>query len=290
MTSRRRRTAAYLACAMAWGGAALDRLGQRPGSTAAERLAPLPGDELVQHPSLVTNHAILIDAAPDQVWPWLTQMGWHRAGWYTPQWVDRLLVPGNWASADVLQSGLVRDLRPGDTIPDGPPGTAWFVVERVEPPYLLVLHSTSHLPPGWRERYGAQLDWSWTFRLTGAESDRAGGGEGRTRLLVRSRGLVRPGWLDIGYRALIVPADHVMATGMLRGVKRRVEQASPRRRDEGPSPVGHGPMTMGGTGHSPGHNRPGTPRSTPCRRQGPTDRSWQGSTSPRAAHPRWSTP
>jgi hypothetical protein len=32
-------------------------------------------------------------------------------------------------------------------IPDGPPGTASFRVEYVEPARLLVLHSTSHVPP-----------------------------------------------------------------------------------------------------------------------------------------------
>jgi hypothetical protein len=41
----------------------------------------------------------------------------------------------------------VRDLRVGDVIPDGPPGTASFQVEYVEPARLLVLHSTSHAPP-----------------------------------------------------------------------------------------------------------------------------------------------
>ncbi len=46
------------------------------------------------------------------------------------------------------------------------------------------------------------------------------------RLLVRNRGWVRPWWVNAGYLALIVPADHVMATGMLRGLKRRVEAAT----------------------------------------------------------------
>lgn len=206
------------------GGAALGAvlagqlLGRRSGSTAAERARPLAGDDLVERPSLVTNHAITIDAPAAQVWPWLTQVGWHRGGWYTPRWVDRLLFPGNWPSADRLDPALVRDLRVGDTVPDGAPGTAWFVVERADPPNVLVLHSRTHLPPGWRDRYGAELDWVWTFDL---RED-----AGRTRLLVRNRGWVRPWWVNAGYLALIVPADHVMATGMLRGLKQRVEAAA----------------------------------------------------------------
>jgi hypothetical protein len=149
------------------------------------------------------------------VWPWLTQVGWHRGGWYTPRWVDRLLFPDNWPSATSLDPDLVRDLEPGDTVPDGPSGTAHFVVERADAPHLLVLHSRTHLPPGWAERYGASLDWVWTFALDPL-------GQNRTRMLVRNRGRVLPGWLDLAYRALIVPADHVMTRGMFRGLGERV--------------------------------------------------------------------
>jgi hypothetical protein len=91
---------------------------------------------------------------------WLVQMGWHRGGWYTPRFIDRLLFPGNWPSATHLVPELQRPLEVGDRIPDGPPGTAWFVVDRVDPPKLLVLHSTTHLPASWRARLGAAVDWS----------------------------------------------------------------------------------------------------------------------------------
>ena len=43
----------------------------------------LPRDDIVPDPQVVTNHAITIDAPPESGWPWLVQMGWHRAGWYT---------------------------------------------------------------------------------------------------------------------------------------------------------------------------------------------------------------
>jgi hypothetical protein len=164
----------------------------------------------------VTDHAAIIDAPPEDVWPWLTQMGWHRAGWYTPRWVDRLLFPGNRPSADRLVPELVRDLAPGDSIPDGPPGTARFVVVSARPPQTLVLHSTTHLPPGWQHRFGARLSWSWVFRLTAADGE-------RTQIHLRSRGRAEPRWLDLGYRLLLRPADAVMGPSMLRGLSRRVE-------------------------------------------------------------------
>jgi hypothetical protein len=204
------------------GYAALQVLGRRAGSTGRERLASLPGDGLVAAPTMRTNHAITIDAAPDAVWPWLTQLGWHLGGYYTPHWVDRLLFPKNWSSLDRLDPTLVRDLRVGDVIPDGEPGTAWYVVAEVDPPHTLVLHSTTHVPPGWRERFGAGIDWTWAFRLTPLAS-------GRTRLHLRVRGRTAPWWLTAAYHAVIVPADYVMAMSMLRGIRRRVEAGRPPR-------------------------------------------------------------
>jgi hypothetical protein len=45
-------------------------------------------------------------------------------------------------------------------------------------------------------------------------------------LQLRTRGRTRPWWLTVAYVGLLVPADHVMATGMLRGIKQRVERAA----------------------------------------------------------------
>ncbi len=210
MGALRLATAAGLA-----GYAVLYRLGQMSGSTLEERRRSLPGDDLIEGATFITNHAATLDAPPEQVWPWLTQVGWHRGGWYTPRWVDRLLFPDNQASATTLDPQLVRDLQPGDIVPDGPPGTAQFVVERADAPRVLVLHSTTHLPPGWAQKYGAALDWVWTFALDPVD-------DGRTRMLIRNRGWVRPWWLGLGYRLGITPADHIMATGMLRGLQARV--------------------------------------------------------------------
>ena len=195
----------------------LQILGRRAGSTWQERRQMLAGDGIVPHPHAVTDHAITIGAPPEAVWPWLTQMGWHRGGYYTPRWVDRLLFPANLPSADVLDPGLVRDLVAGDTIPDGPPGTAWYDVEEASPPGTLVLHSTTHVPPSWRDKFGAAVDWTWSFHLTGLPGD-------STRLHVRLRGRAAPWWVAAACVAAIIPADFIMATSMLRGLKRRAEQ------------------------------------------------------------------
>ncbi len=218
-TVRRRRmlgASVAIACAAVAAGQVL---GRTSGSRSDERRRRFVGDGLVAHPNVVTHHGGTLPAPPAQVWPWLTQAGWHRGGWYTARWVDRVLFPENWGSAEHLDPRWVRDLQVGDTIPDGPPGTAEFVVQHVDPPHLLVLRSLTHVPASWTERTGARIDWVWTFAL----SEEA---PGRTRMLIRTVARTDPWWLTLAYVAFLVPADHVMATSMLRGLSARVAAAA----------------------------------------------------------------
>ena len=40
----------------------------------------------------MTNRAITIDARPEEIWPWLAQMGeLPRGGFYSHMWVERLM-------------------------------------------------------------------------------------------------------------------------------------------------------------------------------------------------------
>jgi hypothetical protein len=230
MMSRRSELAGV--AALGCGYAAVQVLGRRAGSSAQERAALLPGDELVTRPQMVMDHAVTVRARPDRVWPWLSQMGWHLGGYYTPGWVDRLFFPQNWRSLDRLDPALVRELQVGDVIPDGKPGTAYFRVARVDPGRLLVLRSTTHVPPGWGDTHRARITWTWTFHLTERE-------EGSTRVHLRVRGRMSPWWFTALYVATIVPADLVMSTGMLRGLAHRVERSAP------PESSGREPMRPG---------------------------------------------
>ncbi|MGZ4442441.1 MAG: hypothetical protein ACXVXC_04715 [Nocardioidaceae bacterium] len=213
MTGRGRVLATMAVGAAAY--TAVQWLGRTYGSTAAERRAPLPGDDVVSHPQTVVTHAVTIDAPPDRVWPWLVQMGWHRAGWYTARWVDRLLFPANDPSADTIVDGL-QQLQVGDFIPDGPPETrCGFTVLSLVPGRHLLLHSTSHLPLSWRVRDWARVEWTWVFVVQARDDGR------RTRLVFRWRCRAEPWWLDVDCRALVVPADLVMSRSMLEGLRRR---------------------------------------------------------------------
>jgi hypothetical protein len=208
-----------LVAAVACGYAALQWLGRTYGATRAERRRSLPGDGLCTDPHIVTTHAVTIDATPEHVWPWLVQMGWGRGQWYTARWVDRLLFPDNGPSADVLVAEWQR-LAVGDRILDGPPeADCAFVVDALDPPRHLVLHSVEHLPPGWADRFGAGIDWTWAFVL-----DPVAGG--RTRFLFRTRVRLRPWWVTAAYWTAIVPADFVMSRQMLHGVRERAERTT----------------------------------------------------------------
>ncbi|RNM11674.1 SRPBCC family protein [Nocardioides pocheonensis] len=194
----------------------LIHLGRTYGSTAEERDERLPGDDLVPHATVQTDHAITIDAPPSAVWPWLVQMGWGRGAWYTARWVDRLLFPDNGPSADRIVPAL-QDISVGTFIPDGKPETkTGLYVVALEPERVLVLRSNSHLPMSWRDR--ATLDWTWTFVLTPIDDGR------RTRYHFRSRWVTTPWWFSLGGWLGIVPADFVMSRDHLRNVKKRAEQ------------------------------------------------------------------
>lgn len=214
------RGARVVATAVVTVGVALHRYGRTSGSTRAERRQSMPGDHLVRRPQTVSNHATTLAAPPEEVWPWLMQVGWHRGGWYTPRWVDVLLFPDNLPSAGEILPGY-GDLRVGDVVPDGPPETGCgFVVREVRRNACLVLESTTHLPASWRRRGTARLHWSWAFRLTPVDGGAA------TRLHFRWRARTRPWWLTVGTHVLIVPADLVMSRGMFRGLRRRLGERS----------------------------------------------------------------
>lgn len=146
-------------------------------------------------------------------------MGCGRGQWYTARWVDRLLFPANGRSTDSLLPEWQR-LTVGDRILDGhPEAHCAFVVEDLDAPRHLVLHSREHLPPRWADRFGAGIDWSWAFVL-----DRLDGGQ--TRFLFRTRMRLQPWWVSARYWAAIVPADFIMSRQMLRGVNARAERTT----------------------------------------------------------------
>jgi hypothetical protein len=207
-----RRLAGAIAVGTA-GFIALHELGRRWGATSEEVRGPMVGDGIVPHPRGQTTHAITIDAIAEDVWPWLVQMGYHRAGWYTYSWVDRYLWHiDNPTAARIIAE--LQDLSVGDIVPDGEPGTAFYRVVVLDAPRTLVLRSTSHVPQPLRGRM--TVDWTWAYELRPLDPT-------TTRLVLRARATFEPWWVRLLYDGMIVPSDFIMARSMLRGIARRAE-------------------------------------------------------------------
>ena len=103
------------------------------GIDPAARSRELPGDDLVPEAEAVDTRSVDIAAAPEDVWPWLVQMGYGRGGWYSWDQLDM-----NMPSADRIVPEL-QHLAVGDIVPTHPGGG--FVVRALEPEHALVLYA-----------------------------------------------------------------------------------------------------------------------------------------------------
>ena len=210
------------------GGYVLRRLRRGWGATDSETREMLPGDETVPQPVVQTTHAVTIHAPTAAVWPWLIQMGYGRAGWYTNVWWYRLIDRYLW-HVDMPRAERIlpefQHLALGDAIPDGPPGTASWTVVGLEPERALALYSTTHgtvwLPRALRDnpRLGIHAEVGWTFVLRESAPE-------ETRLILRTRVSGGPALYNRVAAALLPPSDYVMARLLLRTVKRNVERMS----------------------------------------------------------------
>lgn len=62
----------------------------RWGATKEEFNNSLPGDELIKNKEYKNTLAVTVHATPSQIWPWIVQMGQHRAGFYSYTWLENL--------------------------------------------------------------------------------------------------------------------------------------------------------------------------------------------------------
>ena len=132
----------------------------RWGATDAEVVSAMPGDEIVPEPSFIATRAITIAAPPEDVWPWIVQIGTWRAGFYSYDLFDNAARP----SADRILPQF-QATRVGDWVPMSSTvnETTAFKVKAFEPNQWLL----------WAKPHST---WSWT--LTPVDG-------GRTRLVTR---------------------------------------------------------------------------------------------------------
>ena len=175
---------------------------------------PLPGDDVLPHADPVMDRHLKFSAPPEEVWPWLEQLGKHRAGWYLPRSVEALLPRRRRASRHIEPRWL--DLAPGLTVPDWGPGHPVFEVLEIERPHHLVYWSERPR----RSRRGVRRDpvrMTWALVLSPA-------GAGASRLHLRLR-------LDLGKPAGPVATygggaiDLLTVSLMGRGLAERLAEA-----------------------------------------------------------------
>lgn len=207
---------------------------------------PLPGDEIVADPTAIETRGIDIAAPPEAVWPWLVQMGYGRAGWYSYDALDM-----NQPSADRIRPELAT-LSVGDVMPTHPAGG--FEVEILDPPRSLVLFSDADLvrrqadaakadattSPVNLQATGALLEAaqpadfsaSWAFVLQPTA-------DGGTRLVERFR--VRFGASDKPWLGFSMPLIGIGVVLMMRkqmlGIRERAERATRDGRVEDAGPA-----------------------------------------------------
>ena len=167
----------------------------RWGATDVEVARRMPGDELIPGAGSATR-AITIHADAARVWPWLVQLGYGKAGWYSYDWIDNDFKR---SAERILPEHQGLDV--GDKILMMP--TMGFVVRSVDPPHSIV----SVLEDG---------STSWCLALYPVE----GGG---TRLVSRWRPKFERTPANVLMTLLAEPGTFIMEQKMLRTIRDRVE-------------------------------------------------------------------
>ena len=176
----------------------------RWGASPTEVGSAMPGDDLFPRAQFQATRAITIDAAPNEVWPWLVQVGFGRAGFYSYDLLDSL---GPQRAERIVPE--LQTLSVGDWVPMSPTVTATtaFKVDSFDPAAWLL----------WRKP-----DSTWSWRL-----DPAGQ---RTRLVTRIRVVYdwhKPAAALLSV-FLIEVGDFAMMRRMLKGIRRRAETQTTR--------------------------------------------------------------
>jgi hypothetical protein len=173
----------------------------RWGATPEELARAMPGDALIPHPTEMSMQAVTVNGPPEDIWPWLVQIGYQRGGLYSYDWLDRLFGFLDRPSATRILPEF-QQLAVGDTIPWG---RTELTVGVVEPLRALAL---SYQARG--------FVWVWQFSLNPLDAQ-------RTRFVTRGTERVPTKliwWLGM---RIMEPAAFIMTRRMMLNVKERAE-------------------------------------------------------------------
>ena len=185
----------------------------RWGTTPTEVHATLPGDDLFPVYAGEATHAITIQASPQQVWPWLMQIGQDRSGFYSYTFLENI------AGCEMPRvERLVPEWKPrrvGETVWFATPkrfgGQGRMIAAVVKPQRSFVMvgaNDWERLQAGRPAREGF---WSFTLEPLG---------DGRSRLIARVRNGPPPTLASRGVGRLFwEPMHFVMEQKMLRTIR-----------------------------------------------------------------------
>jgi hypothetical protein len=177
------------------------------GATPEEASRRLPYDELVPDPTWSSTRAVTVAATPEQIWPWLVQVGWGRAGWYGYDWADNGGRPSAWKIMPEHQH-----LETGTKFPMSPL-TAMYCRDFEKPRWLLLRMGTED----------PQRDiGSFLYYLEPVD-------ERHSRLIIRMRDKYR--WLNppvLAMQLAVDVGDIFFQWKHLLGVKARAERMAVR--------------------------------------------------------------
>ncbi len=174
----------------------------RWGATPEELTRAMPGDELDAHPTFLATRAITIQGTPEEIWPWLLQMGYGRAGFYGYDILENLGSPRGLQSADRILPEF-QGFKVGDEVPiSAVARMRIWAIERNR--YLIWSGGTGEFPGG------------FTWALYPVD-------ESHTRLVSRirwSHHWTQPALLGLDLFSEFT--DHIAVRKILQGVKDRV--------------------------------------------------------------------
>jgi hypothetical protein len=179
----------------------------RWGATDKDVTDTMPGDDLLVPSDLTATRAITIRRGPNDVWPWIAQLGQGRGGFYSYDVLENL-VGCNIHSADRVVPEW-QDVGVGDEVRLAPEVKLQVAV--ADSGHALVLRGG--IPMG---STPAPYDFTWSFTL----HERS---DGTSRLLVRERYRYTKWWAPL----IVEPAammSFVMSHKMLRGIRYRAER------------------------------------------------------------------
>ena len=190
------------------------------GATAADVAASMPGDKIIPSPKLLSTRAVTISAQAGRIWPWLVQIGFQRAGWYSYDQLEAAAGVADFADGHSARRIIpeFQVLRVGDTIKTDPAGG--FTVTALEPERLMVLRARIDMQGRHASLDGpcpaGQFEGSWVFALHPLD-------EANTRLVARFRMTFGQSIPQAVFAYLMLePAVFLMERKMLLGIRQRV--------------------------------------------------------------------